>query len=109
MSMNEQERAWRQLYEEHFDALYRLVVRLGVEGAERDDLVQRAFELAFVRVSQGMPLTDVGRWLRGTIGRLVRSHRRWKRVRTFHASAIEVLFALMEPPPTPQATMAQSQ
>lgn len=103
------EEAWKALYDAHFDALYRVVSRLGVEGAAREDLVQRAFELAFVRVSEGLPMEDVGRWLRGTIGNLVRSHRRWRNVRRLHQGALEALFGMREGPPSPQASVASSQ
>jgi RNA polymerase sigma-70 factor (ECF subfamily) len=101
--------AWRALYEEHFDALFRVVSRLGVEGTDREDIVQRAFELAFVKVSAGLPLAEVGPWLRGTTGHLVRAHRRWRRVRRFHASVVEAIFAEREGPATPQNEMSRSE
>lgn len=104
-----EEQIWRQIYENYVDKLSRLVGRLGIYGSDRDDLVQQAFELAFARVHEGLPLSEVGPWLHGTIGNLVRTHRRWQRVRRFHASAVKTFFELNEGPASPPAHIARNE
>jgi len=78
---SEREDAWRALYEDQFNRAYRLVCRFGVEPAEVEDLVQRAFVVAFRRIHEVEEVRDPAAWLRGIVVRVIAQHRRWRRVR----------------------------
>jgi len=77
----EREAAWRLLYDQHFDRVYRLVCRFGVEPGEVEDITQRAFIVAFRRITEVEEVRNPGAWLRGIAVRVVAQHRRWRRVR----------------------------
>lgn len=82
-SAAEREQIWRTLYDESFDSIYRLVFSLGVSPEEIEDVVQRAFLIAYRRLQE---LSESGvnhprAWLRGIAVRVVSEHRRWRRVR----------------------------
>jgi RNA polymerase sigma factor (sigma-70 family) len=73
-----EEELWRALYERNVGWVLRMIARLGISELDREDLAQRAFELAFRRK---LGPEEVGPFLRGTVVNLVRNHRRWSRVR----------------------------
>ncbi len=73
--------AWRELCDEHYTRLYRLVCRFGVEAGEVEDTVQRALVVAFERFSEVENVRDPGAWLRGITVRIALRHLRWRRVR----------------------------
>ena len=75
------ERAWGALYEREFARVYRLVCRFGVDPGEVEDVTQRAFVVAFRRISEVERIRDPGAWLRAIAVRLVAEHRRWRSVR----------------------------
>jgi len=77
----ERDAAWRALYDEHFDPVYRLVCRLGVPLGDVEDVVQRAFVVAHRRIQQIEEVRNTGAWLRAIALRVVAEHRRWQRVR----------------------------
>ena len=104
----DRERQWRAVFDANFEAAYRLTARLGIPALECEDIVQRAFEIAFVRVERGMPVDDVGRFLRGTILHLVRTRRRWARVRRTYAWVVDGLFPTTETE-TPERDAARMQ
>ncbi len=78
---DQREVTWRALYQAEFDRVYRLVCRLGAEPAEVEDLVQRAFLIAYQRLDQVGEIRSPIGWLRGIAVRVVAQHRRWRRVR----------------------------
>jgi RNA polymerase sigma-70 factor, ECF subfamily len=77
----ERDAAWRALYDEHFDPVYRLACRLGVPLGDVEDVVQRAFVVAHRRIHDVDEVRNVGAWLRAIVLRVVAEHRRWQRVR----------------------------
>jgi RNA polymerase sigma-70 factor (ECF subfamily) len=73
---------WRSLYDDSFDAIYRLVFSLGVPAGEIEDVVQRVFFVAYRRLQELQDQVHHPRaWLRGIAVRVVCEHRRWRRVR----------------------------
>jgi RNA polymerase sigma-70 factor (ECF subfamily) len=82
VSAAEREQIWRTLYDESFDSIYRLVFSLGVPAEEIEDVVQRAFLVAYRRLQESeSEVSHPHAWLRGIAVRVVSEHRRWRRVR----------------------------
>lgn len=77
----ERDRAWRRLIDEHYQRIYRLVCRFGVEPSEVEDIVQRALVIAVRRIHEIDDIRDPGAWLRGITVRVIAQHRRWRAVR----------------------------
>jgi RNA polymerase sigma-70 factor, ECF subfamily len=77
----ERDAAWRAVYDEHFEQVYRLACRFGVPLADVEDVVQRAFVVAHRRIQEIDEVRNVGAWLRAIVVRVVAEHRRWQRVR----------------------------
>ena len=77
----ERNRAWRLLFEEHFDDCYKLVRRNGVLEADAEELVQKVFIVAHRRLAEGLEVENVGGWLRSIVLHVVSEHYRWLRVR----------------------------
>jgi RNA polymerase sigma-70 factor (ECF subfamily) len=99
--------AWRVLYDEHFDAIYRLVCRFGVPLAEVEDLTQMVFERAHRRMADVDEVRHVGVWLRGIAVRVVAEHRRWQRVRRLRQWLLEsTTEAALRREPTPEQMTA---
>jgi len=80
-SRAEREAAWRAVYDEHFDNVYRLACRFGVPLADVEDVAQRAFVVAHRRIQEIDEVRNVGAWLRAIVVRVVAEHHRWLRVR----------------------------
>ncbi len=81
LDRGEQDRRWRCFYEDSFRGIYQLLVCLGVERAEIEDLIQRVFLIAHQKVLGGVDVRYPRAWLRGIAVRIVSEHRRWYRVR----------------------------
>lgn len=79
---DDRERAWRLMYDRHYDRVFRLVCRFGVESGEVEDITQRAFITAYKRIQEVDDVRDPFSWLCGIVVRVVAQHRRWRRVRT---------------------------
>jgi RNA polymerase sigma-70 factor (ECF subfamily) len=79
--LDEREAAWRELWNHHYHRIYRLAARFGVEPAEVEDVVQRAFVVAYRRIREVDDVRDPLAWLRGITVRVVAQHRRWRAVR----------------------------
>ena len=79
---NDRDLAWRYLYDVHYDRVFRLVCRFGVEPGEIEDITQRAFITAFKRIREVDDVRDPYAWLCGIVVRVIAQHRRWRRVRT---------------------------
>ena len=73
--------AWEEIYAAHFADMHRLIWNCGVTESEAEDLAQRVFVIAYERIHEIQELTTVGGWLRGIALRVVKGHRRWRRVR----------------------------
>ena len=102
--VDEREAAWRTLYDRHFNQVYRLVCRFGIEPGEVEDLTQKAFEVAFRRINEVDELRNPLAWLRGIVVRVVAQHRRWQRVRDAKRFLLRDLPAAAPPPVlTPEA------
>jgi RNA polymerase sigma-70 factor, ECF subfamily len=84
-SVAERNRAWRQLYDEQFDGVYRFVCRCGVSDADAEDVTQRVFVIVHRRVDDLVAIENVGGWVRGVALRVVAEHHRWRRVRRLKA------------------------
>lgn len=109
-STRERERAWRTLFEEQFDAVYRLAWRLGTPPAEVEDVVQRVFVVAHRRIQEVDDVQNVGAWLRGIAVRVVADDRKWRRVRRIKDWVLRTSSEIRaETAPTPEATAAARQ
>ena len=106
----DRERAWRTLYDLHYERVYRLVCRLGIEPGEVEDIVQRAFMVAFRRLGEVDDVRDPIAWLRGIVVRVVAQHRRWRRVREAKRWLLGELPAAGPPPViTPERNVAAAE
>lgn len=65
-----------QVYEEHFDFVWRSVRRLGLPDSAADDAVQDVFVVVCRRLSTFEQRSSVRTWLFGITLRVVRGHRR---------------------------------
>jgi len=77
----ERRRAWTALYEGSFEAVYRLVVNLGVSPDDVEDVVQKVFQVTVRRVDEIQHEDQTQAWLRGIAVREVMHYRRWHAVR----------------------------
>lgn len=103
--------SWRDIYERHFEGIYRLVYRCGVPASEVDDLTQTVFLRAFSGkqrlLDPGSPGYNVRAWLYGIALRVVSEHRRWARVRRLKAWLVEsTSSAERSAPETPEEASA---
>ncbi len=81
VSRDECEGAWRTLYEQNFEAIYRLVCSLGIEPFEAEDVVQRVFLVAYRRILEMVDVENPPAWIRGIAVKVVAEYRRWRKVR----------------------------
>lgn len=79
-------RAWRALYDAHFDFVQRVARRLGIPEGERDDVVQEVFLVAFRRL-EGFSGGRFSTWLYRIAANVVSGRHRRRRLR-------EALFSL---------------
>lgn len=84
-SVAERNRAWRQLYDEQFEGVYRFVCRCGVPDADAEDVTQRVFLVVHRRLDDAIEIENVGGWVRGIALKVVAEHHRWRRVRRVKA------------------------
>ncbi|MEM1417433.1 MAG: sigma-70 family RNA polymerase sigma factor [Myxococcota bacterium] len=76
--------SFAELYEEHFDFIWRTVRRLGVADASVDDVVQDVFVVAYRRLDSFEGRSKPRTWLYGIARRVVSDHRRALRRRRPH-------------------------
>lgn len=72
--------AWKELYDAHFDFVYRVARRLGTPAAEAEDVVHDVFEVVFKRLDQ----FEEGRlttWMYRITANVVSDRHRRRRVR----------------------------
>ncbi len=95
--------AWRALYDQNFDRVYRLLYRLGIPLADLEDATQEVFLTAHRRIEAGAAIRSVRPWLAGVAVRVASRAHRWARVRRLKQRAIEVVFAgWLGASPTPE-------
>ena len=72
--------AWKELYDAHFDFVYRVARRLGTPAAEAEDVVHDVFEVVFKKLDQ----FEEGRlttWMYRITANVVSDRHRRRRVR----------------------------
>ena len=94
--------AWRILYDEQFEVIYRLVRRSGVLPAEAEDVAQRVFVRAHERLLEVEDVQSVRAWLRGIAVRVVSEHHRWRRIRRLKEWLLRASAEAVAPPPSPE-------
>lgn len=98
--------AFAEVYEGHFDLVWRTARRLGVPEDAVDDVVQDAFLVLHRRLDEYDGITPVKAWILGITARVVSEHRR--RFRRKQAPCVphaadsdgNVLLAASNPPPS---------
>ena len=110
-SASERDRAWRALYQEHVERIYRLVCRFGVEPGEVEDVTQKTFVIAHQRLQEIDDVENVGAWLRGIAVKVIGHHRRWHRVRRVKNWLVQATFGeeASAPPQTPEGGVASQE
>lgn len=103
--------SWRDVYDQQFDDIYRLICRCGVPAAEALDLTQTVFLRAFQRADRLRDPSaldyNLRSWLYGIALRVVSEHRRWAKVRRLKAWLLEsTMGAERQPQATPEETSA---
>lgn len=68
--------AFEDVYEEHFDFVWRAVRRLGVPSASVEDAVQDVFVVVHRRAAEFEGRSSVKTWLFGIVVHVARAHRR---------------------------------
>jgi len=99
-STAERNAAWRALYHDQFDHVYRLACRFGVPAADVEDVTQRVFVVAHRRIAEIEEIHNVGAWLRAIVVRVVAEHRRWARVRRVKHWVLRTSADVESPRPT---------
>jgi RNA polymerase sigma-70 factor, ECF subfamily len=93
----------RDLYDDHFDAVYRLARRLGVDAAEAEDVSQRVFVRAHDLLLASDEILHPLAWLRAITVRVVAEHHRFWRLRRLKAWLLEsTTLASTRDPRTPE-------
>ena len=80
---------WAELYDTHFDAVYRLVRRMGVDSAEAEDVTQRVFLRVHELLLGSDEILHPRAWLRAIGVRVVAEHHRFWRLRRLKAWLLE--------------------
>ena len=98
-------RALAQIYEQHFDFVWRNARRLGVPEANADDVAQDVFMIVQRRMADFDGRASVQAWIFGILIRVVRDHRRsFRRKGARHVPleyATHGTTSAVEPGPTP--------
>lgn len=90
--------AFEQVYEEHFDFVWRSTRRLGVDTAAIDDVVQDIFLVVYRRLDTFEGRSSLKTWLFGIARRVVSDHRRSLARRKPHQQIPEGLASTTEGP-----------
>ena len=77
---------FEDVYEEHFEFVFRSARRLGVESETIDDVVQETFLVVHRRLADFAGRSSVKTWLFGILRHVVADHRRTLRRRTHDAA-----------------------
>ncbi|WP_084151940.1 RNA polymerase sigma factor [Nocardioides halotolerans] len=81
-SLDERERAFRELYAAHFDAVLGYALRRVERAADAGDVTADTFLVAWRRLAYAPQGPDVRPWLYGVARRVLANHRRGERRRT---------------------------
>jgi RNA polymerase sigma-70 factor (ECF subfamily) len=73
------EASFVELYEDHFDFVWRSLRRLGVDTPDCDDAVQDVFVVAYRRLADFEGRSSLRTWLFGISARVAKDHRRRQR------------------------------
>jgi RNA polymerase sigma-70 factor (ECF subfamily) len=102
-----------ELYEAHFDFVWRAARRLGVPEASIDDVVQDVFLVLHRRMEHYDPSMPLRSWLLGIVVRTVSDHRRRFRRKDApcvpHAADSDGNVLLASPLPPPSAEVEQAE
>jgi RNA polymerase sigma-70 factor, ECF subfamily len=98
-----------QLYEEHYEGLYRYMVHIGRCPADADELVQEAFLRLFKNLRDGNKIEKPKSWLIGTLHRIwVDESRKSSRSVEYDAIHVDAWEGnAVDPGPTPEAELLQ--
>ena len=100
------------LYEDHFDLVWRTARRLGVPESAADDVVQDTFVVLHRRLGEYDGETPMRRWLIGILMRVVSDHRRRYRRKEAanvpHPEESERALASSAPAPSAEAEQAEA-
>jgi RNA polymerase sigma-70 factor (ECF subfamily) len=91
-SRDERDQAWRELYDDEFERVYRLACRFGVPGAEVEDVAQQVFLVAYRRLGEVEAVQSVRAWLRGITVKVVADHHKWRRVRRIKQWLVQAVY-----------------
>ena len=78
--------SFERLYEDHVDFVWRSALRLGVDEAAADDVVQQVFLVVHRRLGEFEGRSTVKTWLFAILLRVAREHRRARRRKSPHLS-----------------------
>lgn len=102
----ERDSAWRALYRQSFDRIYRLVCRYGIPAADVEDIVQQTFVIAHRRLGETDDIRNLGAWLCGIAARVASDHFKWRRVRRIKRGLVEAAFGVARSePPSPRGSV----
>jgi RNA polymerase sigma-70 factor, ECF subfamily len=79
--MNEPNRAFRELYDQHFQFVWRSLRRLGIPEADATDLTQKVFLTAHIKLAQFEGRARITTWLFAICQRVASDYRRSAAVR----------------------------
>jgi RNA polymerase sigma-70 factor (ECF subfamily) len=85
VELREAPASFAEVYEKHFDFVWRSVRRLGVRDESVDDVVQEIFLVVHRRLADFEGRSTVKTWLFGIVLRSVRDHRRQTRRKSPHS------------------------
>lgn len=98
------------IYREHFRFVWRTVRRLGIEGAQVDDVVQEVFVVVHRRLDDFEGRSTAKTWLYGIVRRVVADHRRTLRRKPLGtAPEGEAMDAASAPEDGPEASAEQAE
>lgn len=98
------------VYREHFRFVWRTVRRLGIEGAQVDDVVQEVFVVVHRRLGDFEGRSTATTWLYGIVRRVVADHRRTLRRKPLGtAPEDDAMDAASAPEDGPEASAEQAE
>lgn len=106
----QREYAWRSLYDESFNSIYRYVCCSGILPGDVEDVTQRVFLVAYRRIRESTKVENPKAWLRGIATRVISEHQRWRRVRRLKSWLLRsTVDASTQTPRTPEGAFASAE
>jgi len=99
--VGERERDWRELYDQNWEWIYRLVRRLGWGDLDVEDAVQDVFLVLIDKLDEFEGRAELRTWIHRVCINVVYEHRRKSRRRRLLAAVSERLAFWRAGPPTP--------